>query len=915
MKTRFNLLFILSICAVNILLGIAPPKKGVTVSPYLIEEFKQIRSEYSSGYWPQEMTRRRHLLESGNVELVAQAATPTTVIMPVLLGHYSDSQPKYSRQNLQNDLFDSNPKGTVTQFYNEISYGHMYLTGTVSDWAGVPQTLLYYAGTTGLSQPRDFVIDLLFSIDPTFDFSPYVDPTSLDAEGYHVRLIATIHTGGGAESGAKNIWSHRWNIRERIIDRKADPTDTLYNNSKILSTGHFLTNDTYLGQPVVVDGDYACEPEISGVVSGGLIEIGVFCHEFGHLFGLPDLYNTNSSTDQGLGNWCLMAGGSWGGDGTTPSKPAHMCAWCKTQLGWVTPTVVTSFLPQQSIKKVEKFPDVYKLWSLGQSSTEYFLVENRERVGFDTSLTGGGLLIFHVDENQSSIGNTDPNHHWVDLEQADGLRGLNIGTNRGDAGDPFPGSTNNKTFDGYTNPNSVSYYSNAQSYVGVRNISNEADTMYADLDVGTHPYLRLVSMTQSDANTISPNRIEPGETGVLNLTIENINPAPTTSSRIYIKGGGTGFSIDTTSTPLALAGLSQTVIPTLASVRLQSSFVPKEVPITVVMQAENFLDSTTVTIVFGYPSLVLMDGDSIAQTNVMYVRAALDSLSHYYEVIRARDSISSDADLQRRSTIVYLSGSKKFETINGNVLNTIVQFYLHGGRVVISGQNIAEDLQARSVAELSNVFHVKWSKNLVIGKSVYGVPSDPLGANIAMLSLAGGDGASNQTSLDILLADEVSIPCLTYSSVGGTNVAGVHVEQFSTNSKLVFLGFGIEAINNLSSTTSRAAVMQSILNWFETPVGVKTDVAFVPYEWKLKPAYPNPFNPSAKIIFEAAKKSNVDIALFNVLGQKVRTIFSAEVNAGQHEATIDGSGLPSGIYFCRMKAEGFSTVQRLALLK
>jgi hypothetical protein len=590
-----------------------------------------------------------------------------------------------------------------------------------------------------------------------------------------------------------------------------------------------------------------------------------------------------------------------------------MSAWCKVQLGWVTPTVVSSYLPHQPIRKAETTPEVFRLWSQGQSGLQYFLVENRQKSGFDQRLPSGGLLIFHIDDSMPD--NTDENHYMVDLEQADGLRSMNTGTsNRGDAGDPFPGGTNNRRFDGYTNPNSMNYM-NQQTYVGVRNISDIGDTMYADLDVGTRPYLRLVSMTQSDANTISPNRIEPGETGVLNLTIENIHPTPTTSSRIYIKGGGTGFSIDTTSTPLALAGLSQTVISTLANIHLQSSFVPREVPITVVLQGENFLDSTTVPMVFGYPSLVLMDGDSIAQTNVTYVRAALDSLSRYYEVIRTRDSVSSDAALQRRSTLVYLSGSKKFETINEKVLDTLVQFYRHGGRVVISGQNIAEDLQARSVATLSDVFHVRWSKNLMIGKSTFGVPSDPLGANIVMSSLAGGDGASNQTSPDILLADGVSVPCLTYGSVGGTNVAGVHLEQFSTNSKLVFLGFGLEAINNLSSTTSRAAMMQGILNWFDTPVGVNTDVVSVPYQWKLKPAFPNPFNPSTRILFEAAKKSNVEIALFNVLGQKVRTIFSAEVNAGPHETTIDGSGLSSGIYFCRITAEGFSAVQRLALLK
>jgi len=902
--------------------AITPAKKGINVPLYLVEEFKQIRSEYSSGYWPQEMARRRSMLESGNGELVAQASIPTSVRLPVLLGHYSDSQQKYTRQDFQNDLFDSNPKGTVTQFYSEISYGKMYLTGTVSDWAGVPKTLLYYAGTNGQSNDgrRDFVIDLLFSIDPTFDFSPYVDPTSLDYEGYHVRLIAAVHTGAGAEAGASNIWSHRWNVRPRIIARKADSKDTLYNNPKILSTGHFLTNDFYLGSPVVVDGDYACEPEISGGsnTNGSLIEIGVFCHEFGHLFGLPDLYNTSttySSTDQGLGNWCLMAGGSWGGDGATPAKPAHMSAWCKTQLGWVTPTVVTKFLPQQSIRKAELFPEAFKLWLLGQSSSEYFLVENREKVGFDTSLVRGGLLIYHIDENQSSVGNTDPNHHWVDLAQADGLRNLNTSSNRGDAGDPFPGSANNRSFDGYTNPNSISY-SSAQSYVGVRTISSEADTMFADLDVGARPYLNALAVTQIDAGQASVNgRIEPGENGPLTIQIKNIYPTSAINAELRLAATGSGFTVDTTVTIFSLSSLSTANVTSVANIRLQKNFIPKEIQLKIDLKAANFHQVFTMPITLGYPAVALLDGDSIAQTSVLFFRSALDSIGQFYEVLRTRDSVMNNSALFRRKALIYLSGNIKSQTITAIVLDSLTRFLQNGGHVLLSGQNIAEDLQGRGVTALTTSFHVQWSKNLLVGRTLYGIPSEGLGIQINKVAISGADGFANQTSPDIILSDGASVPFLTYSSINGTSIAGVTYQNNQTKCKLVFLGFGIEGISNLASETSRGAFIQAILNWFDTPVGVFNSPLLVPLGYEFKQAYPNPFNPSCVLEFQISQKAIVEIELYNLLGQKVRSIFSSELAAGQHRLTIDGEGLASGTYICRMRADKFSASQKIVLLK
>ena len=158
-----------------------------------------------------------------------------------------------------------------------------------------------------------------------------------------------------------------------------------------------LTSGRSMGGALSMDGTkifgYLTVPEDA--------KIGVCCHELGHLlFGFPDLYDTDGSSE-GIGNFCLMAAGSWGGGGDTPVHPS---AWCKANQGWATVDNRTTN-GSLSITDVKSSQTIYRLWKNGAAGSEYFLVENRQKTGFDVSLPGGGLLIWHIDE--SVTGNTN----------------------------------------------------------------------------------------------------------------------------------------------------------------------------------------------------------------------------------------------------------------------------------------------------------------------------------------------------------------------------------------------------------------------------------------------------------------------------------------------------------------------------
>jgi M6 family metalloprotease-like protein len=227
---------------------------------------------------------------------------------------------------------------------------------------------------------------------------------------------------------------------------------------------------------------------------------GLVAHEMGHDLGLPDLYDTDRYTNgygNGVGEFCLMAGGDWLGN-PAGTGPAHLSAWCKIDQGWLTPTTLWNKDSLRArIACVETCPCVYRMNPYNKpSSNQYFLIENRYRRGFELTLPGAGLLVYHVDDsmiaaNRSAnkvntrVGYTDALHYGVDVECQDGYpRGYLLDHlddadygNRGDTGDPWFKRPN---FNGTSTPN-TSFYRGVPSYVAVESISQWQTVMTADL--------------------------------------------------------------------------------------------------------------------------------------------------------------------------------------------------------------------------------------------------------------------------------------------------------------------------------------------------------------------------------------------------------------------------------------------------
>ncbi|KAF2179017.1 M6 metalloprotease [Zopfia rhizophila CBS 207.26] len=342
------------------------------------------------------------------------------------------------------DLFFSTrkiPTGSVTEYYQEVSQNKISLTGEVVGPFTLSRNLAYYANGNygrGWPEPNSMTMadEALTAADGHINFKPYDN----DGNGY-VDAFVVVHAGSGAEQtgNVNDIWSVKWSLPQ---ERRVDDVNVY----------GFLTI-----------------PEDA--------KIGVSAHEIGHLvFGWPDLYDTDNSS-AGIGNWCVMSYGSWGGGG---DRPVHPSAWCKATQGWID-VIPEKENHQITLADIKSGYKVHRLWKDGDtSSPEYYLIENRQLTGFDEFLPGAGLLVWHIDDGV--YGNTDENHPQVKILQADGLDQLKTNWGYGDAGDPFPGLANNSTFNSTSNPDSKAY-SGMDTFVSVTGIPAPSASMTFNITV------------------------------------------------------------------------------------------------------------------------------------------------------------------------------------------------------------------------------------------------------------------------------------------------------------------------------------------------------------------------------------------------------------------------------------------------
>ena len=364
----------------------------------------------------------------------------------VILANFKDKQFQYTQQDF-NDMLNKtgfNRDGAIgcvrEYFYNQ-SYGKYQPTFDVVGPVDLKNNSTSYAGPGGTSYSHLMIQQACQLADKQFD----VDFTRYDNDGDgEVDFVFVFYAGyGQADYGDEDcVWPHMWWLDDRKHGGYSDNSVTL-DGKKV--NMYACTNElTLLG---------AKYNEYSGQYTGGKVSMAgqsTFCHEFSHVCGLPDFYDTRDTDNpySTLGQWDVMDMGPYNNDGITP--PAYS-AYERFYCGWIEPTLLPAEGGCFELPNLNNDGQAFMITSTGEhnmngevpSPTTFYLLENRQQgyKTYDQYLPGSGMLITKVRYKASDWENNSPNSYkrgnqGVELIEADNAR-----SDYGDAGDPYPGTS------------------------------------------------------------------------------------------------------------------------------------------------------------------------------------------------------------------------------------------------------------------------------------------------------------------------------------------------------------------------------------------------------------------------------------------------------------------------------------------
>ena len=395
---------------------------------------------------------------------------------------------KYNRVLNEEGYSEGSFRGSVADYFKAQSAGQFELNFDVVGPYTLKKNQKYYGQNDSQGNdmhPDEMVVEACTAANAEVNFADY----DWDDDG-EVDQVFVVYAGRGeADGGGKNtVWPHMYYLS--------------------------ATNNSIRLDGVRID-TYACSNEVNA--SNKIDGIGTFCHEFSHCLGFPDFYDTSYSGWFGMGEFDLMCSGSYNGDGfCPPNYTAHEKMMC----GWREPTVLAKKdTIISNLQSMSNNGETFIIYNEAHPD-EYYMIENRQKTGWDASYPGRGLMITHVDfdkdiwfynvPNTKITANSDEHKFYGypvnDHQRMTLFRANNSTSTYNTANSLYPYSKND-SLTATSKPAASLYNANAEGKKfmkgAILNIKQNAD--------GTMGFEYRSGYEQSGGDDVGPDDDEPGE--------------------------------------------------------------------------------------------------------------------------------------------------------------------------------------------------------------------------------------------------------------------------------------------------------------------------------------------------------------------------------------------------------------------
>ncbi len=369
-----------------------------------------------------------------------------------------DAKDYFTRMLNEEGFADYGATGSAAQYFRENSGNTFLPQFDVLGPVTLSKNQAYYGGNNYSGddlRPHLMAKEACDQLDDEVDFSVY----DTNNDGLIDNVFVFYAGTGEASSGiANDVWPHSWTMSAAGLRASEVTYDGKRLENYTCSNEWNFNYDRYGN---VVAGD-------PGRPDG----IGTFVHEFSHTMGLPDLYATSYTSSFTPGEWSVLDYGPYNNDGMTPP---NYSAFERYALGWIKPRVVkepvSARLPVISENVCAIIPT--------SRDKEFFLLENRQKHGWDKFIPGHGMLVWHVDYSENiwrrNVVNNTASHQYVDLVEADNTR-----TEASRSGDSFPGTSGNTEFTGESLP-ALKTWSGVKLDYPITNITETDGFIYFDV--------------------------------------------------------------------------------------------------------------------------------------------------------------------------------------------------------------------------------------------------------------------------------------------------------------------------------------------------------------------------------------------------------------------------------------------------